>query len=504
MAFYMKNEFINFTKFISLILFISLIFIIIANLKTNYLKYRIDNSGILYELQKRNGTTGFAIGHIKDTFHAWYENDLYPLTEEVNNKLLNSEASKTNNTNDISIIMRNGSTIFQGEFYRLHYTVPSYILNNKISPVTSNIILSLISLILITSVCLKENKKIFLFIFVLLLISSDFYIYENFINENIFAVPISLSIIIFFSIYCINKNFKKFYYLYPLLFGCLISFFANIRTEFIFLIFTYLIITIINLNFKRVFISNLILLICVFSCNIYLNKNFINKIIKTNTILKNNNGIAYNGPIGGGHTFWHPFWMGFGDNKIGQKLGFQWGDIYAYNYAAKINPKLFSVNEIDGHYLTTSYDDFGIYKKKPELIPEYQETLKNDLLIKIKANKFNFIKIYTIKLKNFITKLQGFDYSFFNNIFLQKYINGFFVFFIALIGTCSILIKLRNFKNFKFYLFFLLSSLPTGLPALIVSDMGATYLSFFHIILFSSFIQLLYDYKKINLPKFLQ
>jgi hypothetical protein len=499
----MKKEFLIYSKFISYIIFISLIFIVLASLKTNYLKYRIDNSGILHELQKRNGTTGFANGHIKDTFYAWYTNDLYPLTKEVNKKLSSSKTSQNDNSRDTGLIMRDGSTIFQGEFYRLHYSVPSYIFDKKISPTTSNIILSLISLMLIISVCFKE-KKVFLVVFVILLISSDFYIYENFINQNIFAVPISLSIIFFLSIYYVSKNFKKFYYLYPLLLGFLISFLTNIRTEFMYLIFTYLIITFIYLSFRKVFISNLILLVAVYSTNIYLNQNFINKINKTNTILNNNNGIPYNGPIGGGHTFWHPFWMGFGDNKIGQNLGFQWGDIYAYNYVAKINPKLFTTNDIDGHYLTSSYDEFGIYRKKPELILEYQETLKNDLYNKIKENKINFIKIYIIKLKNFLTKLQGIDYSFFNNIFLQKYINGFFIFIVSLIGTSYILIKARNFKNFKFYLFFLFSSLPTGLPALIVSDMGATYVSFFHIILFSSFMQLLYDYKKTNLPKSLQ
>ena len=93
--------------------------------------------------------------------------------------------------------------------------------------------------------------------------------------------------------------------------------------------------------------------------------------------------------------------MGFGDNVIGQKLGFQWGDVYAYNYVAGINPDLFDKDEIEGHSLKSSYDLYGIYQKKPELIVEYQLTLKKDLIQKFNANKIKFLKIYCIKLKIF-------------------------------------------------------------------------------------------------------
>lgn len=488
-------------KSIFSVFLIAFIFTYIASVKTDYLKYRINNSGILNELQKRNGTTGFAIGHIKDTFEAWYKNDWYPIKNEVRQKLLKNKRSKSSEKNT-ELIMRNGSTIFQGEFYRLHYAVPGYLINKEISPITTNIILALISLFFIILTCLKERKMIFLIVFILTLISSDYYIYENFVNENIFAVPISISIIFFCFVHIFNENFKRYFYFYSFFLGILISLFTNIRSEFVFLILTYLISVLFYYNLKKIISSSIILLTVFFISNNYLNDRFVNKINKTNEILEKHNGVPYKGPIGSGHTFWHPFWMGFGDNVIGQKLGFQWGDVYAYNYVAGINPDLFDKDEIEGHSLKSSYDLYGIYQKKPELIVEYQLTLKKDLIQKFNANKIKFLKIYCIKLKNFLTKLQGIDYSYLNNVFLKKYLNGFYIFLTSLTIFICFVIKEKSINSSKFYLKFICVTLPTGLSSLIVSDMGATYVSFFHFILFSSVFQMIYDLIKTNHPKF--
>ena len=81
-------------KSIFSVFLIAFIFTFIATVKTDYFKYRINNSGILNELEIRKGTTGFAIGHIKDTFEAWYKNDWYPIKNEVRQKLLKNRESK--------------------------------------------------------------------------------------------------------------------------------------------------------------------------------------------------------------------------------------------------------------------------------------------------------------------------------------------------------------------------------------------------------------------------
>ena len=98
-----------------------------------------------------------------------------------------------------------------------------------------------------------------------------------------------------------------------------------------------------------------------------------------------------------------------GFNIVGQNLGFNWGDKTAYDYVATINPNLFSLNEIDSHRLIYSYDDFGIYQKKPELIPEYQNTLKKDIFQKFIENKLDFLLIYKNKISNILLRTQGID-----------------------------------------------------------------------------------------------
>ena len=124
------------------------------------------------------------------------------------------------------------------------------------------------------------------------------------------------------------------------------------------------------------------------------------------------------------------------------------------------------------------------------------------MIQKFNANKIKFLKIYCIKIKNFLTKLQGIDYSYLNNVFLKKYLNGFYIFLTSLTIFICFIIKEKSINSSKFYLKFICVTLPTGLSSLIVSDMGATYVSFFHFILFSSVFQMMYDLIKTNHPKF--
>ena len=52
---------------------------------------------------------------------------------------------------------------------------------------------------------------------------------------------------------------------------------------------------------------------------------------------------------------------------------------------------------------------FGIYQKKPELIPEYQNTLKKDIFQKFIENKLDFLLIYKNKISNILLRTQGID-----------------------------------------------------------------------------------------------
>lgn len=488
------NKIISFSVLIILILF--LLFY-----RVGLIDFKISTSTDT-PIEKRLGTTGYALGHIKDTFDSWYNFDLYPVKKNVGDKISqkinDNEFTQTKNK---EVIMRDGSTIFQGEFYRLHYAVPHYLFFKEVSPRTTNVILSLSSIFLLLLWGLKKNKLIFSSIILFLLILSDFYIYENFINENIFGVGISI-FIIFFSIFQLFKNNIKVYYiLWFVFFAITIGFLTNVRTEFIFLLPSMMILSLFHLRFRIFLASIIILLISFLVTQEILNKNFVKKIENTNYLISQHNGVTYDGPIGKGHTFWHPFWMGLGDNIVGQNLGFNWGDKTAYDYVATINPNLFSLNEIDSHRLIYSYDDFGIYQKKPELIPEYQNTLKKDIFQKFIENKLDFLLIYKNKISNILLRTQGIDLGiplppsfkrgYHDNIIIEGRT-------ILLIGIILILVSfIISFKSkIKIYSMqyhenwsFIISSFPIALPALIVSDMGATYISIFHYLIFGIGVQ---------------
>jgi hypothetical protein len=489
-----------------LFVIISIFILILLPYRVNLIDFKLSTSADT-PMEKRLGTTGYAIGHIKDIFDSWYEFDLYPVKKNIGDKI-SKESTENQNTKakNTKIVMRDGSTIFQGEFYRLHYAVPHYLFFDNVSPKTTNIILSISSIFLLLSYGFLRNKIIFSSIMIFSLILSDYYIYENFINENIFGVGISI-LIIFFSIFQLfSKNIRKYYVLWFICFGIIIGFFANVRTELIFLLLSITIFSFFHLRFKIFIISIIILLITFLSAQEILNKNFVNKINMTNSMISQHNGITYDGPIGGGHTFWHPFWMGLGDNIIGQNLGFNWGDKTAYDYVATINPNLFSLNEIDSHRLIYSYDDYGIYQKKPELIPEYQNTLKNDIFKKMNENKLDFLMIYKNKISNILLITQGIDLglpfppSFERDYYDDVKIEGKNILSIGIILTIvSLIISIKSrvkiySKQYQENWSFIISSLPIALPALIVSDMGATYISIFHYLIFGLAAQYLWNF----------
>ena len=481
------------------LLFISFFIIISISLvyRVNLIEYKI-NTSTDTPIEKRLGTTGYAIGHIKDTFDSWFYYDLYPvkknvgitIQQEIVEEFIDNEGQRENK--NIELIMRDGSSIFQGEFYRLHYALPNYLIFKQVSPKTSNIALSLLSIVFLMIFGLLKQRLIFSTCFSLLLIYSDFYIYENYINENIFGTSISIFIILFSIFNIFIDSIKKYYIGWFIFFGFIVSFFSNIRTEFIFLLISLSVLCFFNFNKKKLILSLTILVISFLIFQNLLNKNFENKIDKTNLLIVSHNGIEYTGPVGSGHTFWHPFWMGLGDNINGQKLGFNWGDKAAYDYAAGINPQLFTADDIDSHRLFNSYDEYGIYQIKPELIPEYQKTLRDDVVRKFFDNKYEFFLIYKNKLTNILTKIQSIDIGiptplnpnrgYHDNIV----INGINILIIGvLLLIICIVTSFKSSKNifstrFKSYWSFIFSSLPLALPAVIVSDMGATYVSIFH------------------------
>jgi hypothetical protein len=483
-----------------------------------------------FPIDKRYDASGFALGHIAEIFSPWYNYDYYPVTSKVADKIaeeLNNNESQFDEQKkliNLNIKSHIGASILQGDFLRASYATPSYIILNKISPKLSNQIISITSIFIFLLAGIIKKKFIFHYVICILIISTDYYIYENFFNENIFGLPISLFLFII-SLLILN-DFKKnnfTTYIVLVLIGIFISLMVNVRTELSLLIFSVIIYLFFYNSVKKFLILITVMLLSYFFTDYLINKSYLEKIERTNSIIHDVGGVVYTGPIQGKHSFIHPFWLGLGDNEFGRKLGHKWDDHTARLRVAELRPDIYELSDICGSRICKYYDEFMIYPSYAEYMPDYQKTLMIDIKNKFVEDPILFIKIYKEKFKNQFLKLSSIHinpnylktnsesmfllklikplfknlppnkYEYLNNYFMLP---GFLIFLYCVIFYILIfiyiIIKKINIKKViidnSYYIVMTFASLPLAIPAIIISDLGATYNSIFHFIILSHII----------------
>ena len=491
-----------------------------------------------FPIDQRLDSSGFANGHISEIFDSWYNYGYYPVNNDVGKSLSKNinqnNLSHIQNEKNLEIRIHTGASIIQGDFLRVFYVLPGYLFNQEVSPLLMNKLIAIFSLIIFNITGLLKKCYKFTIIFSIFLVSTDYFIYENFFNNNIFGLPISIFLITYSSI-LISKNKKYFMKLFIIAaIAIFASIMTNIRTELSFIVLSCLMLFFFNNKFKNFVLFSLFFLVIFFSSNKLIDSYFYKLINKTNEHINLVGGVEYDGPFRSKHTLYHPLWMGLGDNIYGQELGHKWDDNTARLRVAELRPDIYEKKDMCGSRICKYIDEYEVYPNYAEFMDGYQETLKKDIILKIKENPKTFYYIYLEKIKNQFFNLSSIhinpNYVCINcekNLFIKEikkkffrelpatkddYINnsfilsGFSILIISLILVFLLIIdniRKRTLKKLyalnKESIIFLVSSLPLSISAIIISDLGATYNSIFHFILLtSSIISLIHhkDYRK--------
>jgi hypothetical protein len=486
----------------------SLVSIILSSFILITLAYKVITVN-QHPIQQRTDASGFALSYMQDLFPAWFQLDLYPISSNVANKILKKKTN-VNNYIDTSIKMSTGGLL--GEYLKMPYMLPNYILRFKPSPKLSNQILSIISILFLLIIGYKRKQIWFVYFCLLSIILTDYYVYENFYRENIFGVSISAYLIIFSFLTLLN-NYVIVDTLILIIISIIISALGSLRTELYCLIFSVIIYLLYNDNIRQALLKIMLTIFLIYCFSSFIDYDMQKRVEKTNDVIAEVNGVVYPGPVAKMHTFFHPLWIGLGDNKYGRELGFKWEDRIARVRVAKLRPDIYKISDMCANKICIYFDKYKVYPAYAENMPGYQETLRNDIWRAFKNNPRIFLLIYFEKLKNNITKLSSIHI---NNNFVSKkdrnnfnilyylfrdspphklqHKNKYFIFhgnqilifsIIFLIGI--IIINKYNKKCFnykivnKFQLSFIYSSLPLAMPAIINSSLGATYNSIYHL-----------------------
>jgi len=464
-----------------------------------------------FPIQQRKDASGLPTRYMAELFPAWYQYDLYPLNLNVVKRIQEKIIHKLTRSLglDTSIKMAPGGLV--GEFLRLPYMLPNYIFKLKPSPKLSNQLISIISIIFLLIIGYKRKQIWFVFFILISIILTDYFIYENFFRENIFGVSISAFLIVFSLLTFLNKSIKT-NILILIVISSIISTLANVRTELYFLLPSVIIYLLFNEKIKYALLKIMFICFFVYLLSYLISSEMIKKIEKTNEVIAEVNGAVWKGPIMKNHAFFHSLWLGLGDNKYGREFGIKWLDRIAHERVAYLRPDIYKLSDMDGSRVRKYYDENNVYAMYPVAIPGYAETLRSDIWQKFTKYPIKFILIYYEKFKNNITRLSSIHinpnyaspsdrnkFNFINYLFRSyppsksQYRNEFFIFSGNLILTLSSIIiisliiikkinqRIYNYKIYdKFQLSFIFSSLPLAIPAVIISDLGATYNSIFH------------------------
>jgi hypothetical protein len=472
------NDFINSKKG----MFLTCLIIIILNVSC----YLISRSHHFSNEQARLDASGFVTEKGEKFIYFYYYTNYFPLATLNKNLEYSKEgALKEIKQNSNKLIMEYGHWSRLGENARIWCFLPNAILQQSTkNPHIKlfNGIIFTIALIIFFIGAYKIKKGLSALIIILIVQFTPFFLYEVYTNPNIFALLASGYLIVL-GLQLPYLEQHKLNYIGLLISGIIIALFTEIRNENLVVLGTLIILVIfIKNSVKYKLIAFILLLFSFIFTQLSIRKYFDYKFDQTTQLLQKNGGNIYTGGRIKGHKFWHPIFCGLGD--FDKELNYPTKDTVAYRYAVPILNEKYNLNiRYSGKYHTDNYyDKDSLYYMKFDEIPEYENILKDKVLLDIRSNPWWFTKIILKRIHRILSHTIPFKN----------------------LGYISlILILTLIYFNKTIQVNIILSSLPLSIsPLLFFSGGNATYNSFFPFITIWIIIQLIFDVWFTNKPHF--
>jgi hypothetical protein len=114
-------------------------------------------------------------------------------------------------------------------------------------------------------------------------------------------------------------------------------------------------------------------------------------------------GAPYPGHRRSHHPIWHSIWCGLGD--FGWDRGYRWGDQVAYGYATPILNAEYGYDLVfEGDFFYENTYEGGVYRIKPENLPEYTEVVRDKVLEDVLGSPGWYASILASRLVRVFTK----------------------------------------------------------------------------------------------------
>ena len=367
----------------------------------------------LEKIQSSSGITGFGPICASKFFYFYYYTGNFPLAT-LNDPLSYSKKSafKEIESKGDRLIMEIGNWARCGENARIFAYYPNAFLKN--SPKNPSIklfnaLVFTLSLMILFLGFYHIGYSLLGLLLALLINVTPFFVYEIYCRENIFGLMGSAFFLILglnvSALFTVQKNFLKV--LLKVVFSAAaIGFLSEIRNEIscviVSLIFIYLLTDKLKI-FSKLFLILVIIssFVCVKSGILhYFDRNF----EKTKDLVEKHKGHVYAGPRMDGHRFWHPVFCGLGD--FDNKYGYAWDDRTAYKYAIPILKSKYNiVVNYEGKYLLSEYHDSAkLYDKRFDEIQEYQDIVRDKVLLNIRADPIWYFTIILKRILRTFTK----------------------------------------------------------------------------------------------------
>ncbi|MBI4789476.1 MAG: hypothetical protein HY782_20795 [Chloroflexi bacterium] len=194
------------------------------------------------------------------------------------------------------------------------------------------------------------------------------------------------------------------------------------------------------------------------------------KIRQSYAVVTQHGGQPYTGELTRTHIFWHPLWAGLGD--FGQKYGYAWDDVAAYDYATPILKREGAIDYamIGTEKSTAWYDERQLYFKMIWTQPRYEEVLRDKVVGDILRDPAWYLEVLARRVWRILTKVAPARVAVGAN-WITLPLSG-----ILLIPTLLVLILLRRWTLVKLLGFVL----PLAVTAFVIySGSGFTYYSIY-------------------------
>ncbi len=212
---------------------------------------------------------------------------------------------------------------------------------------------------------------------------------------------------------------------------------------------------------------------------LFWNQYWDSKLAESHDLVAAAGGAPYPGELTRNHVLWHPIWCGLGD--FGQKYGYKWDDVAAFEYAMPILRREGAIDyEMVGTEQSTGwYDDRRLYNKIIWTNPRYEEILRDKVVGDIARDPAWYLDVLARRTWAILTLVVPVRIALgVNGLNLPS--SG-----LLLVPTLIALALLRQWALLKLLCF----SLPLAATALIIySGSGFTYYSIYPQVLWAIYM----------------